>query len=218
MKKYYAEFCGSFALLFAGCGAIVVDQMQGGRLGSMGIAFVFGFVVMAMIYALGDISGAHFNPAVSFGFWLAKRISWKEMLIYSLSQILGALSAILLLKIMFPFQASLGETLPAPGLVPQAFVAEIFLTALLMFVILSVSTGSKEKGLMAGLAIGSVVALAAMFAGPLSGASMNPARSLAPALLTAHTQFLWIYLLAPILGSGLAVLSCKLCQKEGCCA
>jgi len=218
MKKCIAEFIGTFTLVFAGCGAIVVDQMQPGSVGLLGIALAFGFAVMAMIYSLGEVSGAHFNPAVSFGFWRAGRLSAREMGAYALSQILGALIAIALLKFLFPVQTSLGLTLPASGFWLQSFILELLLTAVLMFVILSVSTGSKEKGIMAGLAIGVTVALGALFGGPISGASMNPARSLAPAVLSGHFEFLWIYLTAPFLGSLLAVLACKSCQKEGCCA
>jgi len=218
MKKYFAEFIGTFSLVFAGCGAIVVDQVRPGSIGPVGICFTFGFVVMAMIYSLGDISGAHFNPAVSFGFWRAGRLSFKEMGFYFLSQILAAFLAIFLLRFLFSQNEYLGSTLPASGFVLQAFVLEIFLSAILMFVILNVSTGAKEKGVMAGLAIGMTVALEALFGGPISGASMNPARSLAPALVSGHLEYLWIYLSAPFLGSFLAVFACKACQAEGCCA
>jgi len=218
MKKQFAEFIGTFSLVFAGCGAIVVEQTQPGSVGPVGIALTFGFVVMAMIYSLGDISGAHFNPAVSFGFWRAGRLGFKEMVSYALSQILGAFVAVFLLKFFFPKNASLGATLPVQGFLFQAFLLEILLTAILMFVILNVSIGSKEKGVMAGLAIGVTVALEALFAGPLSGASMNPARSLAPALVAGQLEFLWIYLTAPFLGSFLAVFACRACQTKECCS
>ncbi len=218
MKKYLAEFIGTFALVFVGCGAIIVDQMNQGLIGSVGVALTFGFIVMAMIYSLGEISGAHFNPAVSFGFWKAGRLSIKDMWLYSFSQILAAFLAILLLKFLFPLSDTLGATLPAAGFIAQAFVIEFILTAILMFVILSVSTGAKEKGLMAGLAIGVTVALGAMFGGAISGASMNPARSIAPAVMSGHLEYLWIYLTAPFLGSLLAVYLCKSCQAEGCCS
>lgn len=218
MKRWLSEFIGTFTIVFAGCGAIIVDGLHLHSLGPVGISLVFGFAVMAMIYSLGDVSGAHFNPAVSFGFWRAKRLSAREMMAYAASQIAGAILASILLKFLFPGGTMSGETLPAPGLWLQAFVFEMILTAILMFVILSVSTGSKEKGLMAGLAIGVTVAMGAMFGGSISGASMNPARSLAPALIGGHFEFLWIYLTAPFLGSLLAVALCKGCQEKGCCA
>ncbi len=217
MKKYFAEFFGTFALIFAGCGAIVVNQINPGSVGSVGISLTFGFVVMAMIYSVGDVSGAHFNPAVSFGFWRAGRLSFKEMNAYALSQCLGAILAAVLLRFLFPQSQTLGTTFPATGFLIQAFVLEVVMTCFLMFVILSVSTGAKEKGLMAGLAIGVTVALEAMFGGPISGASMNPARSLGPALISGHLEYLWIYLTAPFLGSLLAVFACKCSQSEGCC-
>ncbi len=209
---------GTFVLVFAGCGAIITNQLSGGMIGLLGIALSFGFVVMVMIYSLGDISGAHFNPAVSFGFWKAGRLSFREMNFYFLSQILGAMIAALLLKILFPQSETLGATLPRIGFALQAFVLEAVLSAILVFVILSVSTGSKEKGIMAGLAIGMTVALEALFGGSISGASMNPARSLAPALMSGHLEFLWIYLTAPFIGSLLAVLACKCSQAQGCCS
>lgn len=218
MNKYFAEFFGTFALVFAGCGAIVVNQVSLGSVGHVGISLTFGFIVMAMIYALGDVSGAHFNPAVSFGFWVARRLNAKDMFAYMAAQIIGASLASFFLKLLFHQSETLGSTSPAPGFLFQAFFLEIFLTLFLMFVILRVSTGSKEKGIMAGLAIGITVALEAMWAGPISGASMNPARSLGPALLSGHLEYLWIYLTAPFLGSLLAVFVCKACHQEGCCS
>ena len=217
MKKYFAEIFGTFALVFAGCGAIVINQINSGSVTNVGIALTFGFVVMAMIYSLGDVSGAHFNPAVSFGFWRAGRLSFKEMRAYFISQLLGAAVAATFLKFLFPNNQTLGATFPAAGFIVQAFILEVMMTCFLMFVILSLSTGSKEKGLMAGLAIGVTVALEAMFGGAISGASMNPARSLGPALLSGHLEYLWVYLTAPFIGSYLAVLACKCSQSEGCC-
>jgi len=159
---------------------------------------------MSMIYALGDISGAHLNPAVSIAFVLAGRLPVKSLGIYITSQIAGAFIASILLKFLFPANDFLGATLPA-GSAMQSFVLELVLTFLLMLVIINVATGSKEQGLFAGLAIGSVVLLEAMFAGPICGASMNPARSLAPALVSGHTEYLWVYLLAPVAGASLAI-------------
>lgn len=206
MKKYLAEAIGTFALVFCGTGAIVIDQVSGEVITHLGIAITFGLVVLAMIYALGDISGAHLNPAVTIGFTVAKRIPVREAVFYIVAQILGALIASGSLKLLFYENQLLGATLPA-GSEMQSFVLEIILTFFLMFVIMNVSTGDKEKGITAGIAIASVVALEAMFAGPICGASMNPARSLAPALVSGNLTSLWIYLTAPIIGVILAVFA-----------
>jgi aquaporin NIP len=159
---------------------------------------------MAMIYAMGDISGAHMNPAVTVAFTIAKRFELKQVLPYIVSQTIGALLASLTLKYLFPTSQTLGATLPS-GTAIQSFVLEIILTFFLMLVIINVATGSKEKGMFAGLAIGSTVLLEAMFAGPVSGASMNPIRSIAPALVSGHTEHLWVYIVAPILGALFAI-------------
>lgn len=207
MKRLLAEFLGTFTLVFAGTGAIVVNHASGGVIGHAGIALVFGLVVLAMIYTFGDVSGAHLNPAVTLGFAVARRFPAKEIPGYIGAQLGGAFAASGLLKLLFPSDATLGATLPA-GTVAQSFILEVVLTAILMLVILSVSTGAKEKGVTAGIAIGAVVALAAMFAGPICGASMNPARSLAPAIVSGNFQHLWLYPLATILG---AIISVPLC-------
>lgn len=204
MKKYVAEFIGTFALVFCGTGAIVINQETGGAVTHVGIAITFGLIVMSMIYAFGNISGAHLNPAVSIAFTLSGRFSVKELLPYIISQIAGALLASLVLKFLFPDNESLGSTLPL-GSDMQSFVLEFILTFFLMLVIINVATGSKEQGMFAGLAIGSVVLLEAMFAGPICGASMNPARSLAPAVISGQLAHLWIYLTATIVGAALAV-------------
>ena len=204
MNRYAAEAFGTFALVFAGTGAVVIDAVTGGGVSHVGVAITFGLVVMAMIYAVGDVSGAHLNPAVTLGFWLARRLPGRCVAQYMLSQVGGALAASLLLRAMFSDRAYLGATLPA-GSASQSFALEAVLTALLMFVILCVSTGPKEVGVMAGIAVGGVIGFEAMFAGPISGASMNPARSLAPALVSGHLQSLWVYLAAPILGAAAAV-------------
>jgi aquaporin Z len=216
-RNYVAEFIGTFALVFAGTGAIVVNDTYDGVISHAGVAATFGLVVMCMIYAVGDLSGAHLNPAVTLGFWAAGRLSRREVLPFITSQTLGALLASGLYALTFPQHESLGMTsLSVP--LGVGFVFEIILTFLLMFVILHVSSGAQEKGLMAGIAIGGTVALAAMFAGPLTGASMNPARSLAPALMSGQLAHLWLYVTAPILGAALAVLSCHFLRDEGCCA
>lgn len=216
MKKFAAEAIGTFALVFAGTGAIVINQVSSGAVTHVGIALTFGLVVLAMIYSLGEVSGAHLNPAVTLGFCTAGRMSWGEALPYLASQCAGAFAASGLLRFLFPQNTTLGATLPA-GTAMQSFVLEAVLTAILMFTILSVSTGAKEKGITAGIAIGGIITLEALFAGPVSGASMNPARSLAPAVVSGHLEHLWVYLLAPVLGAQLAVPACRCVQAEGCC-
>jgi len=217
MKNYLAEFFGTFGLVFAGTGAIVINQATGGAtVTHVGVALTFGLVVLAMIYTFGDISGAHFNPAVTLGFVAARRFPSGEVLPYMASQTAGALVASGLLRFLFPQNQTLGATLPA-GPAMQSFVLEVVLTWLLMMVILNVSTGAREKGITAGIVIGSVIGLEAMFAGPICGASMNPVRSLAPALVSGHLEQLWVYLTAPTLGALLAVLSCRCVREKGCC-
>jgi aquaporin Z len=217
MKKLVAESIGTFALVFAGTGAIVINDISRGTITHPGIALTFGLVVLAMIYTLGDISGAHLNPAVTLGFWAARRLSGRDVAPYVFSQIIGAIAASAALRILFPQNRTLGATLPA-GSELQSFVLEMILTFLLMLTILNVSTGAKEKGITAGIAVGSVIGLEAMFAGPVCGASMNPARSLAPALVAGHFEHLWIYLLAPPLGACAAMFACRCVREEGCCA
>ena len=217
MKKCSAEFIGTFALVFAGTGAIVINEVSGGAITHVGISLTFGLIVLVMIYAIGDVSGAHLNPAVSMGFFAARRFPIREVVPYVLSQCAGAFAASGLLRFLFPQSATLGATEPA-GSATQSFVLELILTAILMFVILSVSTGAAEKGITAGIAVGSVIALEAMFAGPICGASMNPARSLAPAMVSQHLSSLWIYLVAPTTGALLAVLGCRCVRERGCCA
>jgi aquaporin NIP len=217
LRKCSAEFIGTFALVFAGTGAIIINDISAGAVTHLGVGLVFGLIIMTMIYALGEISGAHFNPAVSFGFWLAKRLAGREFLAFVISQISGALAASVLLKIIFPAHQTLGATSPHFISSGGDFVLETILTFFLMLVIINVAQGAKEKGLMAGVAIGGMVALEAVFAGPVTGASMNPARSLAPALVSGHLEFLWIYLIAPMLGGALAVSSCCFLRSENCC-
>ncbi len=204
MKKYLSEFFGTFALVFAGTGAIVINDISNGAITHVGVSITFGLVVMAMIYTIGDISGAHINPAVTFGFWIARRFPSRDLLPYILFQCRGALFAGLSLLILFKGHQTYGATLPLKS-ITQSFILEIILTWLLMFVILNISTDAKEKGLMAGVAVGSTVGLESMFAGPISGASMNPARSLGPAIVSSNLNTLWIYILAPLIGSAIAV-------------
>jgi MIP family channel proteins len=215
-RKYAAEFMGTFALVFAGTGAIITNDITHGVVTNTGVALTFGMVVLTMIYAVGDVSGAHLNPAVTLGFFAARRLAGKMVLPYVLSQVSGALAASLLLRGLFPQHSTLGTTAPA-GPALQSLIFEIILTALLMFVILNVSVGAKERGITAGIAVGSVIALEALFAGPISGASMNPARSFAPALVSQHLADLWIYLVAPVAGAVLAVVGCR-CVRKDCCS
>ena len=203
MKKYIAELIGTFALVFCGTGAIIVDQQTNGQVGHIGVAITFGLIVTAMIYAFGDKSGAHFNPAVTIAFSLANLFPKKQILPYVFSQVAGAFIASAILRFLFPTNINLGATIPT-GSNSQSFVLEIVLTFILMLTILFTSQGSKETGTMAALAIGGVVLLEAMFAGPICGASMNPVRSLSPAIVSGNLTSLWIYLTAPVFGAAFA--------------
>lgn len=205
-RKCLAESIGTFALVFAGTGAVVVNDVSGGAVTHVGVALTFGLVVMAMIYAVGDVSGAHFNPAVSVGFWMARRFPGRHVAPFVASQLAGAVAASVALRLLFPEHPTLGMTLPA-GSETQSFVLEVILTFFLMFVIINVATGSKEQGIMAGAAIGATVGLEALFAGPICGASMNPVRSIAPALVAGDLGSLWVYLSASFLGAVLAVVA-----------
>ena len=216
MKKYISEFIGTFSMIFCGTGAMAVNEVTGGDVTHVGIAITWGLIVMAMIYAFGETSGAHFNPAVTIAFAYAKKFSWKEVPKYIFFQVAGAFAASLLLMWLFPKSELLGATIPSVD-VWRAFVLELILTFFLMVVIINVSTGSKEIGMMAGIAIGSVVLLEALFAGPITNASMNPARSLAPNIVSGNIKGLWLYILAPIIGALLAVVSCKFVKHENCC-
>ncbi|MCB0034444.1 MAG: MIP family channel protein [Anaerolineales bacterium] len=212
MNRYLSEFLGTFALVFVGTGAVVVNDSRGGVLTHVGVSIAFGLIIMVMIYAVGEISGAHFNPAVTVGFAISKRFAWQEVPAYLVSQTLGALLGSLLVRFLLPAHETLGATIPTIN-TPQAFVMEVILTFLLMFVIINVAIGAKEKGITAGLAIGATVLLCALFAGPVTGASMNPARSLAPALVSGATTSLWIYLTAPFVGAALAILCWQWLRK-----
>jgi aquaporin Z len=216
MRKLAAEAFGTFCLVFAGTGAVVVNDASGGVVTHVGVALTFGLVVLAMIHSLGDVSGCHLNPAVTLGFWAAGRFEGRMIAPYAAAQCVGAVTASLALRAMFPDHPTLGATLPS-GTAAQSWAMEFVLTAVLMFVILAVSTGPKEAGVLAGVAVGSVIALEALFAGPVSGASMNPARSLAPALAAWRLEHLWVYMTAPVLGAAAGVLACGLIRGRGCC-
>ena len=204
LGAWCAEFLGTFALVFAGTGAIVANEVSHGAVTHPGIALTFGLVVMVLIYGFGETSGAHFNPAVTVSLAAARRFEWRAVPAYLLVQCLGALTASGLLRWLFPKVVNLGATQPS-GSDAQSLVYEAILTFFLMLVILQVSVGAKEKGITAGLAIGATVGLEAMFAGPICGASMNPARSLGPAWFGTGLGSLWIYCLGPMLGALLAV-------------
>ena len=216
MQRYISELIGTFAMVFCGTGAIIINDLNEGIVSHLGIALTFGLIVMAMIYSIGEISGAHINPAVTIGFWASGRLYKKEVMPYILAQIIGATIASFLLHLLFKDHDTLGATIPA-NTIMQSFILELILTFILMFVIMKVSTGSKETGALAGITIGSVVALEAIFAGPISGASMNPARSIAPAIISGHLNYLWLYICAPIIGALLAVLSCRVIKGKECC-
>lgn len=211
--RFFAEFLGTFIMVFAGTGAIVVNEISGGIVTHVGVALTFGLVVAAMIYTFGDVSGAHLNPAVSISFAVARRFPFADLPGYISAQLLGALAASGTLKLLFPTSQSLGITLPS-GSISQSFLLEVILTAILMLTILSVSHGAREKGITAAITIGSVVGLEAMFAGPICGASMNPARSLGPALVSGNFQYIWHYVFSTILGALIAIPLFKITRKS----
>ena len=208
MKKYWAELIGTFILVFVGTGAIMINDITG-EVTNLGIGLSFGLVVMVVIYSIGDISGAHINPAVTVAFWISGKFNTKLVIPYVLSQILGAIFASLTLYYILPEASIMGETLVKDNNWLQSFVLEFIITFILMFVILNVSTGSNGIGFIAGISIGAVVAFMAIFIGPISGASMNPARSIAPALF-GNNSYLWVYIVSTILGAISSVFVYKL--------
>ena len=212
-RKMLAEFLGTYTMIFAGTGAVVVDQVSGGSITHLGVALTWGLIVMVLIYTFGDLSGAHMNPAVSIGFTVAGRFPLCELPSYIVAQLTGALAASETLHLLFPRNLQLGATLPT-GSSLQAFILEFLLTLILMIVILNVSHGAKEKGITAGIAIGATIGLEALFGGPICGASMNPFRSVAPALISGHLEHLWIYFTAPVLGALVAVPLFGLLRRE----
>lgn len=206
LPSLIAEFIGTFGLVFAGCGAIVINSLSGGQITHVGIGLVFGLIIMVMIYAVGHISGAHFNPAVTLGFVVARHLPIEKLLGYWISQFAGAMLAVVMLRFLFGNVAHLGATVPV-GTAWQSFGLEIILTFFLMFVIMAVATDTRAVGQAAAIAIGGTVALDALFGGPISGASMNPARSLAPAIVSGVWTAQWVYLTAPFIGAILAGLT-----------
>jgi MIP family channel proteins len=211
-RSLLAEAIGTFTLVFAGCGAVMVDAKTG-ALGHVGVAITFGLVIMVMIYAVGHISGAHFNPAVTVGFAVTRHFPWARVPLYWGAQVGGATAAALLLRGSLGTIAHVGATLPS-GSESQAFLWETVLSFFLMFVIMAVATDTRAVGEAAGIAIGATVGLDAMFGGPITGASMNPARSLGPAIAAADSTSIWVYLSAPVLGAVAAALTYQFLRGE----
>ena len=210
-KKLASEFFGTFGLIFCGCGAMTINEVTNNSITHVGVAITWGIIVMSMIYAFGETSGAHFNPAVTIAFTIANKFELKNVFPYLTSQILGSLFAIVILYVLFPESETLGSTIPIANFpAHKTFILEFILTFILMFVILKVSTGSKELGTMSAIAIGGIVLLEAMFAGPITKASMNPFRSIAPAVISGNYHQLWVYIFAPIFGAITAVYANKI--------
>jgi aquaporin NIP len=207
-----AEAIGTFALVFAGTGTVMVDAKTG-ALGHVGVAITFGLVIMAMIYAVGHISGAHFNPAVSFAFALSRHFSWARTFAYWGAQIAGALVAAAILRGSLGDVGHVGATLPS-GSQGQSFLWELVLTFFLMFVIMAVATDTRAVGEAAAIAIGATVGLDAMAGGPNSGASMNPARSIGPAIVSGDLHALWLYIVAPLTGAALGAIVYQFVRGE----
>jgi aquaporin NIP len=213
-RRAFAEGLAAFALVFAGCGAIVANAEYDGTLGTVGIALVFGLVIMVMVYATGHLSGAHINPAVTIAFTLTRHFPAREAAGYVFAQCCGAVAAALLLAVLWTGEpAALGATVPSVGQ-GTALVYEAILTAFLMFVIVAVATDTRAVGAAAAIAIGGTVGLDALFGGPVTGASMNPARSLGPALAAGEWHDLWLYVIGPIAGAAIGALAYQLVREE----
>lgn len=212
-RRLLAEGLGTFGLVFAGCGAVVANELSGGAVTHVGVSIVFGAIVMMMIVAFGPISGAHINPAVTIAFWAARQFEAREVVPFILAQCLGALAAAATLRGLYPEATTLGATLPIGGVGP-AFAMEVLLTTILMLVIMACAVGHQLSAFFAGLTIGGTVALCALFGGPLTGASMNPARSLGPAVVSGDVSVLWLYCAAPVLGALVAVFLHRLIWAE----
>lgn len=213
-RRALAEGLAAFALVFAGCGAIVADASYGGALGAVGVALVFGLIIMVMVYATGHLSGAHINPAVTVAFTLTRHFPSRDAVAYVAAQLAGAVLGALLLLAVWPDQpAGLGATVPSIG-VGSALAYEVVLTAFLMFVIMAVATDTRAVGAAAAIAIGGTVGLDALFGGPVTGASMNPARSFGPALASGEWTDFWLYVAGPLLGAALGALAYQLVRGE----
>lgn len=212
IKKCTVELAGTFAMVFVGTGAAVINETTGGSVTQIGISITFGLIVLIVILALGHISGSHINPAVTVALAVNRHFPWSSVFPYIISQLTGAVLASYILKLLFPLSVFLGSTLPA-GSVLQSFLLEIFLSFLLMFTILVIIQNLSTHKILSAVIIGAVVLLEAYFAGPVCGASMNPARSFGPALVSNNLQHLWIYLTAPFIGMLLAGGIFKLFKK-----
>jgi aquaporin NIP len=214
VRRCAAEGLAAFALVFAGCGAIIADDRYDGALGAVGVSLVFGLIIMVMVYATGHLSGAHINPAVTLAFTLTRHFPAREAVGYISAQLAGATAgALALLAVWTDKPASLGATTPSVG-AGSAFVYELILTAFLMFVIIAVATDTRAVGAAAAIAIGGTVGLDALFGGPVTGASMNPARSFGPALVSGEWQDFWVYAAGPVLGAALGALAYQLVREE----
>ena len=216
-QKLIAESAGTFGLVFTGTGAIVLNDVYDGSLGQIGIALAFGLAVTTMIIAVGKISGAHINPAVTLGFAAAGRMPLSHVAPFIASQIVGGILASVLVVALCPAHETLGASIPA-GSVLQSFVWEMVMTLLLMWVILMITAGPKTNLILIGLAVGAVVGLEAFFGGPISGASMNPARSIGPAIVSMNLSILWLYIAAPVFGAIAAVPFCRCTRNSDCCS
>jgi aquaporin NIP len=213
-RRAAAEGLAAFALVFAGCGAIVANAQYGGTLGTVGIALVFGLVIMVMVYATGHLSGAHINPAVTIAFTVTRHFPVRDAAAYIAAQIVGAsIGALLLLAVWTDQPASLGSTVPSVG-AGSALVYESTLTAFLMFVIMAVATDTRAVGAAAAIAIGGTIGLDALFGGPVTGASMNPARSFGPALVAGEWTDFWVYVVGPVMGAALGAFAYQLVRGE----
>jgi MIP family channel proteins len=212
IRAAVAEALGTIALVFAGAGAVMVDARTH-ALGHVGVAFTFGLVIMAMIYAVGHISGAHFNGAVTFAFTLTRHFPWRRGLVYWTARLAGAIAAAAVLRGSLGTVAHVGATLPSSSQA-QSFLWEVVLSAILMFVIMAVATDTRAVGEAAAIAIGGTIGLDAMFGGPISGASMNPMRSMGPAFVSGDVHALWVYIVAPLIGTSIGALLYQFIREE----
>jgi MIP family channel proteins len=214
-RRAAAEGLAAFALVFAGCGAVVANAQYDGALGAVGISLVFGLIIMVMVYATGHLSGAHINPAVTIAFTLSRHFPGRDAAAYVVAQLAGASAGALALLAVWPDRpGELGATVPTVG-VGGALVYEVLLTAFLMFVIMAVATDTRAVGAAAAIAIGGTVGLDALFGGPVTGASMNPARSFGPALAAGEWHDFWLYVVGPVVGAGLGAFAYQLVRGDG---